>query len=97
MFTCTQNKLEWMKNTLPGMQVTLDEYKKLTKSRNYNESISEDTFKLPDKEKVGKIKRSKLIEMEFHFWFVPGQDESEGILDILLINLPKNQPVSKQC
>ena len=62
-----------------GIWVTLDGYKKVMKACNFDDSAAEATFQLLDKENVGKVERSKLIEMEFNFWFTPGHQESKGM------------------
>ena len=65
--------------TKDGIWVTLDGYKKIMKACNFDDSVAEATFQLLDKENVGKVKRDKLIEMEFEFWFSLERQESKGM------------------
>ena len=66
-------------DTTKDDMVTLDGYRKILKACNFDESVADDTFKVLDKENVGKIERSKLLETEFHFWFTLGHEESKGL------------------
>ncbi len=59
--------------------VTLDEWRTILKACNLNPSCADETFKLIDKNKNGKIERKELTDHEFKFWFTLDDQDSKGM------------------
>ena len=59
--------------------VTLDEWKIILRACNFDVSAADETFKVIDKNKNGKIERNELSDAEFNFWYTLDDAGSQGM------------------
>lgn len=59
--------------------VTLDEYKAILRAWRFGPEAAEESFRVIDTNKNGKIERSELNHHEFNFWFTTDDKESKGM------------------
>ena len=60
--------------------VTQDEWKTILTASDFGASAADDTFKLIDKNKNGKVERKELNDFHFKFWFTLDDADSKGML-----------------